>query len=72
MDQVKKGSRTLLHFFFYQAYLVKKCKSNKGLDSPTIWSITNDPNYATLSSEIRESHYMCIDEKLLDNCPASK
>ena len=33
MDQVKKGSRTLLDLF--QAFSAKKCRPNKGLDSPT-------------------------------------
>ena len=70
MDQVKKGSKTLLDFF--QASSAKKCKSFKGLDSPTPRPSTNDRSKATSSSKIRESHYLCSDEKSLDNCPASK
>ena len=59
MDQVKKGSKTLLDFF--QASLAKKYKSNKGLDSPTSGPSTNDPSYATSSSKIDESHYFHSD-----------
>ena len=61
MDQVKKGSKTLLDFF--QASLTKKCKSNEKLDSPTLVPITNNLSYATLSSKIGESHYLFSDEK---------
>ena len=61
MDQVKKGSRTLLDLF--QASLAKKCWPNKGLDSPTPGSSTNDPSYATSSSEMDASHFLRIDEK---------
>ena len=71
MDEFKKGSKTLLDFFF-KAYSVKKCKSNKGLDSPTIGPSTNNPSCATSSSEISESYYLCSDEKFSDSCPASK
>ena len=68
MDQVKMGSKTLLDFF--QASLAKKCKSNNALDSPTPRLSTNNPSYATLSSEIGEMHYdyFCSDEKSSDNC----
>ena len=74
MHQVKKGSKTLLDFFFFQASLAKKCKSNKALDSPTPGPSLNDLSYATLSSEIGELHYdySCSDEKSSDNCPVSK
>ena len=33
MDQVKKGSKTLLDLF--QVFSAKKCRPNKGLHSPT-------------------------------------
>ena len=49
MDQVKQGSKTILDLF--QAYSAKKCRPNKGLDSLTPWSSTNDPSHATSSSE---------------------
>ena len=58
MDQVKKGSKTLLDFF--QASWAKKCKSNKGLDFSMLAQSTNDPSYATSSSEIGESHYSAL------------
>ena len=70
MDQVKQGSKTLLDFF--EASFAKKCKPNKGLDSLTLGSSTNDLSYATLSSEIGKLHYLHSDEKLLDNCSISK
>ena len=71
MDQVKEGSKIIILDLF-QASSAKKCKPNKGLDSPMPGPSINDPNYATLSSEIGESHYLCSDEKSLDNCPVSK
>ena len=49
MDQVKEGSKTIILDLF-QVSSAKKCKPNKGLDSPTPGPSTNDPNYATLSS----------------------
>ena len=55
MDQVKQGSKTLLDLF--QASSTKKCRPNKGLDSPTPGPRTNDQSYATLSSKIGKSHY---------------
>ena len=55
----------------FQGYLVKKCKSNKGLDSRTIGPSKNDLSYATSSFEIGKSHYLRNDEKFLDNCSAS-
>ena len=39
---------------FFQASSDKRCKPNKGLDSPAPRPSTNDPSYATLSSEISE------------------
>ena len=69
MDQVKKGSKTLLDFF--QAYSTEMCKSNKELDSPTLGPSKYNPSYATSFSEICESHYLCSDEKSSD-CPVSK
>ena len=62
MDQVKEGSKTIILDLF-QASSTKTCRPKKGLDSPTPGSSTNDPNYATSSSEIGESHYLCSDEK---------
>ena len=70
MDQVKKGAKTLLDLF--QASPAKTCRPNKGLDSSMPRPSINDPNYVTTSSEIGESHYICSDEKSLDNCPVSK
>ena len=70
MDQVNQGSKTILDLF--QASLAKKCRPNKGLDSPTPGSSTNDMNYATSSSKIDESHYLCRDKKSLDKYPVSK
>ena len=61
MDQVKQGSKTLLDLF--QASLAKKCWPNKGLYTRMPGPSTNDPSYATSSSEIDASHYLCIDEK---------
>ena len=71
MNQVKEGSKTIILDLF-QASSAKKCRPNKGLDSPTPGPRTNDPNYATLPSEICELHYLCSDEKSSDNCPVSK
>ena len=71
MDQVKEGSKTII-FYLFQASSAKKCGPNKELDPPTPGPSLNDPNYATSSSEIGESHYLCSDEKLSDNCPVSK
>ena len=71
MDQVKESSKTIILGPF-QASSTKKCRPNNGLDSSTPGPSTNDPNYATSSSEIGESHYLCSDEKSLDNCPVSK
>ena len=71
MDQVKKGSKTLLELDFFLVYSTEICKSNKELDSPTPGPSTNSLSYATSFSEIAESHYLCSDEKSLD-CPASK
>ena len=59
MDQVKKGSKTLLDLC--QASSAKKCRPNKGLNSVT--PSTNDPSHTTSSSEIGESHYLRSDEK---------
>ena len=61
MDQVKTGSKTLFDFFF-QASSTEKYKSNKGLDFSTPAPSTNDPSYATSSSEIGELHYFHRDE----------
>ena len=71
MDQVKRDSKTIILDLF-QASSAKKCRPNKGLDSPTPRPSTNDPNYATSSSKIGESHYLCSDEKLSDNCPVGQ
>ena len=71
MDQVKKGSKTLLDFFF-QVCSAKICKSNKGLVSPTPGSVTNDPSWATSSFKTGKSHYLHSDEKSSENCPPSK
>ena len=71
MDQVKEGCKTTILDLF-QASSAKKCRPNKGLDSPTPGPNTNAPNYATSSSEIGESHYLCNDKKSSDNCPISK
>ena len=71
MDQVKEGSKTIILDLF-QASLAKKCRPNKGLDFPTPGPSTNDQNYATSSSEIGKSHYLCSDEKSSDDCPVSK
>ena len=46
-------------------------KSNKGLNPPLLGPSTNDPSYATSSSEIGESHHLCCEEKSSDNCPTS-
>ena len=62
MDRVKEGSKTIILGLF-QASSAKKCRPNKGLDSPTPGPSTNDPNYAISSSEIGKSHYLCSDEK---------
>ena len=51
MDQVKEGSKTIIVELF-QVSLAKKCRPNKGLGSPMPRPSTNDPNYATSSSEI--------------------
>ena len=61
MDQVKQGSKTLLNLF--QKSLAKNVWPNKGLDSPTLGPSTNDPSYATSSSEMDASHYLRIEEK---------
>ena len=61
MNQVKQGSKTIILDLF-QALSAKKCRPNKGLDSPMPRPSTNDPNYATSSSEIGELHYLCGDE----------
>ena len=71
MDQVKEGSKTIILDLF-QASSAKRCRSDKGLDSPTSGPSTNDPNYATSSSKIGEKHCLYSDEKSLDNCPVSK
>ena len=70
MNQVKQGSRTIMLDLF-QASSAKKCRPNKGLDSPMPWPSTNDSNYATSSSEIGESHYLCSDEIVGQWCPVS-
>ena len=70
MDQVKKGFSIFLAFFFKHLSAIKG-KSITGLDSPAPRPSMNDPSQAT-SSEIGESHYLCSDEKSLDNCPVSK
>ena len=72
MDQVKKGSKTLLDFFSPSVFSLKKCKSNKGLDSPTLQPSHNESSYATASSEIGKSHYLHSDKNLSDNYLASK
>ena len=59
-------------FNFFQLHSGTKCESNTGLDSPTIGPSPNDPSYASSSSEIGESLYLCSEEKSSDNCPASK
>ena len=61
MDQVKKGSKTLLDFF--QASLAKKYKSDKGLDYFTPAPSTDDLKYATSSSKVGERYYFRSDEK---------
>ena len=71
MDQDKQGSKTIILDLF-QSSSSKKCRPNKGLDSPTPGTSTNDPNYATLSSKIGESHHLCSHEKSSDNCPVPK
>ena len=70
MDQVKEGSKNIILDLF-QASSAKKCRPYKGLDSPTPGPSTNDPNYATLSFEIGESHNLCSDEKSSENWPVS-
>ena len=68
MDQIKKGSKTLLYIFF-QASSAEECKSNKGLDSPTPGPSMDDPSYATLSSKISESQYICSEENRQTTVP---
>ena len=63
MDQVKKCSKTL--FDFFQASSAEEYKSNKGLDFSTPAPRTNDPSYATSSSEIGELHYLHNDENIV-------
>ena len=67
MDHVKHGFKTLLDIF--QVSLAENCKPNKGLNSSMPRPSTNDPSYATSSSEIGESHYLHSDEKSSDNYP---
>ena len=43
--------------FFFQASSAKRCKPNKGLDSPAHGPSTNDPSYATSSSEIGDENF---------------
>ena len=70
MDQVKQGSKTLLDLF--QASSTKKCRPNKGLDSPTPGLSTNDPRYATYILKKRQIALFHSDKKSSDNCPLSK
>ena len=64
MMEVKQGSKTLLDLF--QASSAKKCRhKKKRLDSPTPMPSTIDPSYATSSSKIAESHYLCNDKKIV-------
>ena len=69
MDQVKKGSKTLLDFFFQPSSAKKK---SKGLDSPMPGPSTKDLNYATPSFKIGKSPYLRCDEKSSDNRSPSK
>ena len=70
MDQVKKGSKTLLDFF--QASLAKKYKSDKGLDYFTPAPSTDDLKYATSYSKVGERIISAVTKNRRDNCPASK
>ena len=45
---------TFQYLTIFQASSSKRCKPNKGLDSPAPWPSKNDPSYALSSSEIGE------------------
>ena len=49
-----------------QNILPEEYKSNKGLDFSTPAPSTNDPSYATSSSEIGELHYFNNDENIVE------